>query len=244
MCTFPGSDSHKVGWMIPSPVSSARSTSRYSVCCHVLPPSSLRSMNTSHLPSSCDAPASQLPSDKMMGLLRTGPRPPWSPGTNSYAADHVSPLSSDVITHVSHFGIVLPTLKYRMTWPDGAWNNTGFQWGSFRIFATSYGAVQLSPSPLEIQIPTSSSFSRVPPNEATRKSPFWSLTNVDAWHCGKGLLSPNTKERCSIVGPLLSSVLDESHWTNKKNAATINMADTARFKTVRTCGKSKCIRCG
>src|SRR5690606_505490 len=112
ICTLPGDDSHRVGWMTPSSGIRLRSIGMNSVADHVLPPSSLLSVNAFHTPSfSFEAGASQLPSDSTMGLFRTGPRPPLSPGTSSRARVHVLPWSSETIYHVSHSSITLPTLK-------------------------------------------------------------------------------------------------------------------------------------
>src|SRR5688500_11105195 len=155
--------------MTPSPKAESRSIFTNSVSTHVLPPSSLRSTNAFQtLLSSLDAGASHVPFDKIIGLFLTGPRPPLSPATSSFASDHVSPLSLETWNHVSQKSIVLPTLKNSVIVPLGSLNNTGFQCASSRIFAISFGGDQLPGSPFDNHIPTSSCFSCVPPNHATR----------------------------------------------------------------------------
>src|SRR5690625_4299243 len=182
ICTFPGEDSHNVGWIAPYRSTLTVSILTYSSAVHVFPWSVLRSTKVRHCPSSCEAGASQSPLLNTIDLFFTGPRPPRSPGTNSFASLQVSPCSSVYVYHVSQVGTSLPTLKYRITRPSGVVNSTGFQWGSSRSFSSSIGSVQFPGFPFDIQIPTSSSFSAVPPNQATINSPLSMRATVDAWH--------------------------------------------------------------
>src|SRR5688500_7855971 len=106
----------------------SRSTFRNPDSTHVFPPSSLLSTKAFHTPSSSlEAGASQVPSDNTMGLLRTGPLPPLSPETSSFASDQVAPLSFETLYHVSQKSISFPTLKNNVMEPDGSLKRTGFQ---------------------------------------------------------------------------------------------------------------------
>src|SRR5687768_11719279 len=117
--------------MTPSSGIESRLTSRNFEDRQVLPLSSLRSINAFQTSfNSFDAGASQDPSDAIMGLLRTGPRPPLSPVTSSLASDHVAPLSLETLNHVSQKSMVLPTLKNNVIVPEGSLKSTGFQCAS------------------------------------------------------------------------------------------------------------------
>src|SRR5688572_6565315 len=137
---FPGSDSQRVGWMIPSPCIESLLIVRNPEAFHVFPSSSLLSTKAFHTPFfSFDAGASHVPLERMITLFFTGPRPPRSPGTSSCAVVQVVPLSSEVMNHVSHRSILLPTLKKRINFPFSVLKRTGFQWGSSLSFAISIG---------------------------------------------------------------------------------------------------------
>ena len=65
------------------------------------PPSSERSIKHRHSPFSSDAGASSAPSGSASILLRTGPLPPTSPGTNSSGSDQLRPQSADRIAFIA-----------------------------------------------------------------------------------------------------------------------------------------------
>ena len=79
--------------------------------------------------------------------------------------------------------------------PQGARNITGFHAGTFGWRATITGGDQRPAVSRDIQMATSGAPSRVPPNQAARKSPLAVSTIVEAWHDAKGAVSKMNSER-------------------------------------------------
>src|SRR5690242_2808244 len=79
-------------------------------------------------------------------------------------------------------------------------------------------------------MPTSSSFSAVPPNQAARNRPSPRCMSVEAWHCGNGCSSPKRKSLAGKVSVVfISSDLFEVPGREKLHACKIK---TENSKTV------------
>ncbi len=141
-------------------------------------------MNASHAPRSTDAGASHVPSDSFRHLFFTGPRPPLSsPGTNLRGESHVAPSSWLSTMYVFQSWIADETLKYNTIRPSSPRRRTGFHCGTSGISAKTRGFSQTPPIRRLPTMQTSGALSLLPWNQAARKPPSFSSSNVDAWTC-------------------------------------------------------------